>query len=359
MMDSTKIEAAGTVLPFHHYRHLDGFRGIAILLVLVGHAVAFDGSAINALCNLKYVAGLGVSLFFVLSGFLITGLLCREDRRTGTLDLRRFYVRRSLRIFPAFYCLMAVMSILMMCHLITDLSWGAFFISAFYLRNIFIKGYSLAHVWSLSMEEQFYLLWPSALKAMGRRRALMTVVILILLITFWRSIAIYFKLVSTEVILVNPMFRADCILSGCWIALVLDLVTFTGQKLKILRYITHPFFIIPILLSWAVFSSPYNMSYFTGTTFLSAVLLFGLAVAEPTSIFVRLLSSKWLCWIGTISYSLYLWQQLFIAMKVPSWGIIRTFPLDLIFTFACAIISYYVIETPFLRLKKQFEPERK
>src|SRR5947208_7437220 len=118
------------------------------------------------------LAGFGVMLFFQLSGFLITGVLTASAEEYGRIDLREFYVRRALRIFPAAYTFLAFVALAVALGWVTDVSWPGLAIAALYLRNIAGHDVTLGHLWSLSIEEQFYLVWPPVLAFVGWRKAL-------------------------------------------------------------------------------------------------------------------------------------------------------------------------------------------
>ena len=165
---------------------VEGLRGVAIILVIIGHEGDFSlGHPI-----LGQVGAAGVLLFFILSGFLITGMLHREVMDTGHIDLYDFYVRRALRILPAFWVLIAVTVLLMLLGLVTDVTWKAVLACLFFVRNIRGRGQSLGHVWSLSLQEQFYVIWPFIIFRLGLRRALYAAAGLIAAGTLWRTVAI-------------------------------------------------------------------------------------------------------------------------------------------------------------------------
>jgi peptidoglycan/LPS O-acetylase OafA/YrhL len=142
---------------------LDGVRALAIGLVLIAHAL---GSSVSEL------GGLGVVVFFVLSGFLITALLL-DERDTGRVDLPRFYARRALRLFPGLACLLALAAVLPWYFPGDDaLSRPAAVTAAVLYAANWVSGDLgyLSHTWSLAVEEQFYLAWPVVLLALARRR---------------------------------------------------------------------------------------------------------------------------------------------------------------------------------------------
>lgn len=170
--ESIHAAGAGSKIP-----SLDGFRAISILLVLYGHLYGTRGYPSStfgsAMQWLGDVAHLGVLVFFIISGFLITWLLMGERAQSGHISLKNFYLRRSLRIFPAMYTLMLALLIA------TWLGWvqleGRDFAFAMtYTVNYFPNHpWQIGHLWSLAIEEQFYLLWPFALLLLRERRALM------------------------------------------------------------------------------------------------------------------------------------------------------------------------------------------
>ncbi|MGA8273903.1 MAG: acyltransferase [Candidatus Sulfotelmatobacter sp.] len=141
---------------------LDGLRAISISMVLAAH-FAREGFAPEFLGP---YAGVGVRVFFVISGYLITALLLKEHDQTFSINLRRFYVRRAYRIFPAALFFMAIMFVVYW----RNLRWYQMTAALLYVVNYFPRPWVLGHLWSLSVEEQFYLLWPSVLKKWHRHR---------------------------------------------------------------------------------------------------------------------------------------------------------------------------------------------
>ena len=149
---------------------LDGIRALSILAVLFSHL----GGTRHAYPPLPVLASLGilgVRVFFVLSGFLITFLLLGEYQRSGAISLGRFYRARILRIFPAFYTYLLAIALLKTAGLL-HLPWNDIAISAGFVTDLRLTDWNVGHFWSLSTEEQFYLLWPALLLFAGRPRAL-------------------------------------------------------------------------------------------------------------------------------------------------------------------------------------------
>src|ERR1700722_8365542 len=165
---------------------LDGLRAISIALVVGYHAI---NAATQVKSHRDYVGpwehlfngGLGVSIFFVISGFLITHLLLREMKKSGTISLKDFYIRRTFRIWPAFFFYLGIIVLLYWMHLIGIARRGVVAAGAFVYNYVPHVGNPLvAHSWSLSVEEQFYLFWPVVLLALGSRRATVIALIIVL-----------------------------------------------------------------------------------------------------------------------------------------------------------------------------------
>src|ERR1700728_1401265 len=171
---------------------LDGLRAISILLVVVAHSSENFSRWIKLPLGTYLLFGhLGVSVFFVISGFLITSLLLKEWNATGTVGLKRFYVRRAFRIFPPFYLYLGIILVLVLAG-VFHTSLRAFFFAAIYCTDYYLGPGSwfvgLQHIWSLSVEEQFYLLWPAALLLLGKRKAVYLAGFLILISPLLRGV---------------------------------------------------------------------------------------------------------------------------------------------------------------------------
>jgi peptidoglycan/LPS O-acetylase OafA/YrhL len=326
---------------------LDGFRGLAILLVVTGHTLNFT------LHFLPY-AGLkmgeaGVLLFFVLSGYLITGLLRDESKRTGTISLGAFYTRRACRLLPALGIFLAGVALLHSMGLITGVPGRDFVAAIFYVRNIFGKSLSLEHLWSLSLEEQFYTLWPFLFVWLGARRMLRVALGLCVLVMVWRGTAISLHLwdYNTGVFYVRPWFRFDAIAVGCCLALV--------PLPKSPKWVFG--FSAAALMGWSLFGEQLSRPLFiTLQTILAASLLF--SVIQGGSLTRGFFSLSWLRWLGGISYSLYLWQQIFTVTAL-SLGWIRQFPLNILAAITLAVLSRHLVEQPFLELGRRHLANRR
>jgi peptidoglycan/LPS O-acetylase OafA/YrhL len=340
---------------FRHFPQLDTLRGLAVLLVVVGHVVEFSNTTLTGVANA--IAQLGVMLFFILSGFLITGLLYRERMETGQVNLVNFYARRFLRLGPALFLFLGVVSLLVVFKKITDVPVYELAACLLYVRNIFGRSSSLAHIWSLSLEEQFYLLWPQVVKRVRLDRLLAGTLILTVLMCIWRGAAIQLQLFdyNTGVFYIRPYFRFDSILIGCCISLALAQSDMVLARLALLAKRVPATVAWMLLLVWTIWGEGWSRPlYITVQMLGGALVLLQLILHEPESRSV-LKASAPLQYLGKISYSLYLWQQIFLVTKYPDWGILRAFPANVLLTFACAMASYHFVESPILRLKRRFE----
>ncbi|SHF62547.1 acyltransferase family protein [Geodermatophilus nigrescens] len=340
---------------------LDGLRGIAVLLVVGDHTIgAFtdEEAGVPRLLSAVSSGAVGVTLFFVLSGYLITGILTRERARTGRVDFGAFYLRRTLRILPAFYVFLTVVALLGVAGAV-DVS-GAQLLSA----GLFVWDYSpaadgwwLGHTWSLAIEEQFYLLWPLALAFLRPQRAVWIAVAYLVAAPAIRLGN--YVLVESARDDVWMMFhaRADALLLGCLLALLPTAYPAAWARLRGLAgaRATVPLALVAIVGSSLLskrFGGYWELPFgLTVVTLGGGVLLLVAVTRETPSVFTRVLRWRVLTAVGLISYSLYLWQQLFLAPEDIALPVVGTTPLAVPAAFAAATLSYLLVERPFLRLK--------
>lgn len=331
---------------------LDGLRAVAVSLVLVAH-----------LRVIPWVGGggpVGVDLFFVISGFLITSLLLREWRAKGNIQLGQFYIRRALRIWPAFavllivYILLATQSSDFGDHLKAA---GA---AAFSIMN-WVQAFDLApvgflgHAWSLSIEEQFYLVWPAILIVLLARfglRALVPFLLATFAIAFAWRLYLVASGASANRIFSGSDTHADPILLGCLLACI-TLSPDVRQGLER----TWPIPVIGLVaLLLALQWQPEWMAFaFTAHGVLAAWII--VAALAPGLSMTSLLATAPMVWLGKRSYSLYLWH---VPILHTLWGLDIPFlvgsALAVPISILAAHLSYEFIELPFLRMKKAHEP---
>jgi peptidoglycan/LPS O-acetylase OafA/YrhL len=336
-----------------HYPQLDGLRGVAIALVVIGHLARFSFGLGGVWTT---IASAGVSIFFALSGFLITNILLEEVETSGSFSFKNFYARRALRLLPALFLFLAAMTVLKCLGLFRQDSWFAIAASTLYLRNIWGSGDGTGHLWSLSLEEQFYLTWPLLLLLTFRRRRSITIVVLVCLAAI-RAAVLHFGLVNEAagVVYTRPWFRYDSILYGCLIAILLRAGSESARSPRIAAF-AHPLLTIPLLVLATTISpqSALNPISLTLQALLAAAVTYSVVVCPRDSALYRGMALPPLRFLGRISYSLYLWQQPFVVVRTPSWGGLRTFPVSVVVALILAIGSHYLIERPFLALKARF-----
>lgn len=353
--DSPGLAGAGEYR-FSHFPQLDGFRGLAVLLVVVGHALQYVDLPAMFVVG-QVMAGLGVFLFFVLSGYLITSLLYRERTETGTVNLKKFYIRRGLRLGPALLLFFAVIIVLMKFRLITDIPKYELAAALFYARNIFGRSESLAHLWSLSLEEQFYLCWPICFLWLPLKKVLPTILAVTCGFVIWRGLAIYFGLFSYEsgIYYMRPYFRFDSILIGGCLAVALAPNHSNIQQLRII-WRKIPAAVLWLLLFAVSLAGErgYGRPFLISVQMILICSLLAQLVLGYSEWSLVFFEQKWLRYMGRISYSLYLWQQVFIVTQTPSWGILRRFPISILVPFLLSMLSYHFLELPFLRLKARY-----
>ena len=315
---------------------LDGLRAISISLVLVGHwaELRYHSDVAGAFANL------GVRFFFVISGYLITTLLLTEQDKTGTIGLREFYVRRAYRILPAAIVFMVPVFIIYW----NQLRWYHAAAAALYLANFdYAHPWFLGHLWSLSVEEQFYFLWPGVLKKWYRHRA--TILIVVVGFAPLYRVACHFLQLHGRADETFPAV-ADVLAIGCLLAIFakyLPAVTRGAALAMIVPVVLAPvylgalrFHLTPLLLFvlWPVMH-----------VCIAGLLLH--VVQNPYWI----LNVRPVMWLGKISYSLYLWQQLFVyGTHSRPWYFV-------FFAVGLASASYYLVEQPMLRVRdRRAEP---
>jgi peptidoglycan/LPS O-acetylase OafA/YrhL len=341
--------------------YLDGLRGYSILSVVVLHVVG-SRHVPRWLVPAHLLFGngrLGVHVFFAISGFLITTLLLREVDLTGTISLRGFYQRRIARIFPAAYLYIAAIALLV-CIGVVQTHWGAFLAASLFCWNYGVALNLLTytpdelifdHFWSLSLEEQFYLFWPGCLLLLGPIRSRSIAIVSIVLLPFAR-IASY-ALFPKSRFQLSAMFHLgiDEIFWGALVALAYA----RGTHLKLkgnrwLGWLTLAYAVVTIfVLTPAIDQVPGLGRFVVPTAYSSfASLLLLWLLSGDTGIIRAALQWRPLCWVGVISYSLYVWQELFLAVKPVE----LPFPFNVGCAFLAAILSYYLVESP---LRKKFQ----
>jgi peptidoglycan/LPS O-acetylase OafA/YrhL len=348
---------------------LDGLRAVSIGGVLLAHAsIGFTGSPGGWPHALGERAGsLGVLFFFVISGYLITSLLKREADRTGRIDLVGFYQRRMLRIFPAFYTYLAVIAGLTTAGVlsIAPRELVAAGLHVWNYGGLWIDGtahgvWFLGHFWTLALEEQFYLLWPLTVVLVGLRRSAAVAVGVCVAAPLLR-VACYalFPQARGMIIMMLPT-GADALMVGC-VAALLE----SGDRFEQLMHkVAAPAGAALALAALVCVSTPLTVAFRGAYTLPIGRTIDALCVCiivismtrHANSLAGRLLNTRPLIHIGVLSYSLYLWQQLFLTSFNTTWT--GRLPLSLVCAYSAALCSYLFIERPFLALKQKTHRRR-
>lgn len=326
---------------------LDGLRAASVALVILAHHT----TNLPSLAALDWVGYSGVDVFFVISGFLITYLLLKENEAAGAISLKNFYFRRFFRIFPPFYVYLAVIGILWATGVFPQTARN-FISAATYTWNYQHHSgdsWLLGHTWSLSIEEQFYLLWPPCLVLLGRKRSTYLAIGVILFSPATRGLTYFMapSLRGAEGMMLHT--RLDILMFGCAMALLWKDAHFNAFADRLLHPGLFAFSVFYIVVLAPLLSSRFQARYdwtvgYTIRGFLiSIVLLY--VVRKPASLPGRFLNLGPIAHVGVVSYSLYLWQQMFSGPNA------FLFPLDALAALACAELSFWLIERPSLRLR--------
>lgn len=342
---------------------LDGFRGIAILLVVIGHW-GFG----------QYLpGGFGVNLFFFISGFLITRLMINEHKKNGKVDLKNFYARRMLRLYPALIFMLAVSvsyTVLIGCQV----SLNDILSTLFYYRNYYMiygkpdvsfqcsKVYGI--VWSLAVEEHFYIIFPVLFLLLYKRLVYLVTTIAVLLVgvLLWR-----FYIVDTQGIsslVVERIYRltdtrADAILYGCLLSIIMD----SSIKDAYMRFVSHKltFTIAVLILLFTfvyrdlAFRETYRYSL-QGLVFLC--LIPAVLYARTYKHLLTIFNHSVLTYIGKISYSLYMFHWVGVCLAEyyvgPERGGFSWLAIAIPVGLGLTLISFYFVEKPMIAIRKRF-----
>lgn len=359
---------------------LDTLRFFAFLGVFVFHVVPNDSNfylthhflppaVVPLICAIARAGAFGVDLFFALSAYLITILLIREEEVRGQIDIRAFYLRRILRIWPLYFFFIAVAAFVPLWDRTQHLGWD--YIAGYLLLAgnwVYVwKGlpYSIANpLWSVSIEEQFYLVWPLALRRMSRHQLVYVVMSLLLLANTARAYLVLSHVLGAAV-QYNTFARLDAIALGILVAYVL------GSEVPSLTLFGRSALAAFSLSLWCIVAACVNLNAQTevapvlGTLIgrpLVAIAAAGLLVAVigAPSAGARVLSNTGLTYLGRISYGLYVYHMagLMIAEHFVRTNSVRKFAAYAFSGFALtlifSILSYRWLESPFLKLKERF-----
>jgi peptidoglycan/LPS O-acetylase OafA/YrhL len=332
---------------------LDGIRAISIFLVLLAHFVGTVGNNVPKwILPFTQMGNLGVRIFFVISGFLITTLLISEQNKTGTISLVKFYFNRTFRIFPAFYAFIIAILIANAVGY-TSLHDGDLFHAVTYTTNYHHdRAWDLGHLWSLAVEEQFYLLWPAILLFLGMRGALFASTAYLIIGPVVRVLT--WNYFPDDRVGIGESFQtvADTIATGCVFAFIKAKLDENTVFAKIQSKLTSVIGFVTLIAVLNHLKGHISFMYPIGETLLNIfiVLFIDWCLRNSTGYLGKFLSFRPLVFVGMLSYSLYLWQQPFLNQHSDAF--IASAPVNIVFVFLCAFISYYLVENPFLRMRE-------
>jgi len=350
-----------TTASFGYRPCLDGLRAVAVLAVMVFHA----GVGIGAFRILPGGRG-GVVVFFALSGFLITAILLKEFHNNGRISLKAFYKRRALRLIPALLFLLVVFNIYTTFFEPKDLSRQSYWFSlaaVFYVSNwlrVIPYGHpALNHLWTLSIEEQFYLLWPALLIVMLKLKLtcgqIATLIGIIIIVSPFYRLFLWQKPGSLYYVYNAFDTRAETLLVGCALALV-RYDKLPSRLMKVVGMVSAAVLFVTFLIG----SDRIELIFGISVIGYATVGIIAAALQNPASAAVKFLEWRPLVWTGKLSYSLYLWHLpvFYVVGWSPMWHG-KAYPMfAFVLSFVFASISYYLIEQPFLRLKEKFSVEQ-
>jgi len=302
----------------HYLPTLDGWRAVAISMVVASHAVTIDsarngsGGVVNLLTF--RLGTFGVMLFFAISGFLICTRLLVQEETYGCASLRSFYIRRAFRIIPAAYLYLLVIGMLSLMGAIAT-SWTDIVSAAAFLSNYIIaRSWFTGHFWSLALEEHFYLFWPPLLVYLGRKRAIWISAVLIAVTVILRYLALAGAPPGTDLPGYTQL-RLDAFMFPCVLAILLR------SKRAVRRFteiITPAVWcgLIALVAAGIALGALIPVWREPQRVLQSAALPVVVAstVLRPNDWFACLLRLRAVEWLGRVSYSVYLWQQLVFGL---------------------------------------------
>lgn len=342
---------------------LNGWRAVSILLVLGYHTAMMPAfpQTYSRFFSTLFDGNLGVRFFFTISGFLITWLMLKEETEFGRVSLKNFYVRRTLRIWPVYLAFLAVLGTLQLSGVVVqhEAAWRGLLT---FTRNYYdkttgdIRDYASSHCWSLSIEEQFYLVWPLIFCLAAKRWRVGILVFAILFSAGFKTIYLlgdYDRHHSHFLFQDYATFNyLDCLAWGCLGAMAL------AARRSLLEAWFRKCPAILFSISFSLVLIPYLIGVGNGLQAAAFTVLLLHSVIFPDWPFYRILNVKWISRIGILSYSIYIWHQL-IWMLWPA-TLACVWFLWLPLTLGIAWVSYEFLEKPLIALRARFhDPKMK
>ena len=353
---------------FLHFPNLNALRAIAALLVLIHHAEQFkDVFKLDNYWNIPFIqviGKLGVVLFFVLSGFLITYLLFNEEKYSNKINIKSFYIRRVLRIWPLYYLIIFLsyfvlpyIGILSIENIPEVISLKTFLLYIFMLPNLVLSNIGFvpyaSQTWSIGTEEQFYLIWPLLFILFSKNKILLMLSVIIGYIGVKYYLTINPKnLFGINLLYFWNTFNIDCMAIGGLIAIL------SFKKSKVLNYINNNYVfylsaLIVIILM--IFGVNFGFFHYEIYAILFAIIILNLATNKALE---AILENKMFNYLGSISYGIYMYHSIAIvvAIKLSIYFNLELiiYPVALSLTLLFSHLSFNYLEKPFLKLKNKF-----
>jgi len=308
-----------------------------------------------------FAGSIGVWIFFVISGFLITTLLLKEKLQTNRISLRLFYIRRFLRIIPVAYLFLITLVVLNGALKLQVPSKS--FLSAFlFFQNLpKLSSYNwyVQHYWSLSVEEQFYLTFPFLLVYSINKYIKVSILLIVFIPVIeylgFNKVSVFYSNATVHAItfvIINLLGNMIYILIGSLSAILLYKKIINFKDTLISRWLS--LFLLPLAILLVTDSSPLFVPHANLVVFPVLIALVIVLNLNVKSVLTLILNNKVLSYIGVLSYSIYIWQQLF--SNSGTWLVnINSYLLHVCLIFAIAAISYHFYEKPFLKIKSKFK----
>lgn len=364
---------------------LDGVRGFAVLLVLMVHILPYNPVSVELpfskyVHSFSHMGWVGVDIFFVLSGFLITTILLRT--KAGDGYFKNFYARRSLRIFPLYYLTITMVFVLVYLffpdqreEVVFSLPWYYFYVSNWGFSFLTLADpFAIGLTWSLAIEEQFYLIWPLIVCYLNSKRLTVFSLILVISSLILRIVIPYIYISPTvdygELFYHATFTRLDSLILGALIAIAYE----SKSLKKTLNVLAAPVFVVALaMVAYLVYLNPISPlwdnppMYIYGFTFIAlgaGGLIVMLTTYSENNLLRRIFRIRFLSFFGKYSYAIYLFHRIPILFldKYFKENSISGYPGWFLFSFLAllipvimALISWNLFEGPILNLKKYFE----
>ncbi len=353
-----KNQGINPIAEYGYIPGLNGIRALSVLIVLIAHmglSHAIPG-------------GFGVTVFFFISGFLITRILIAENEMKGRIKLNQFYIRRFIRLYPALLFMLFGTTLIYFLNGWAEPRPLEMFSAVFYGMNFYeinIRTNDIAplmpwtHLWSLAVEEHFYLIFPLFLVFLKGNwpRILKGLVVVLIATLLWRVFLFY----QTDVLIEEYIYkmtdtRIDSLVWGCLLSIMLHVHRSTKKVSWLIGYVPIVLCSLVILSTFVIrdeafrYTARYSVQ---GCTLF--VLFLNLFFSQKLSWVISILEWKPLAWFGTISYALYLWHVPVIDACIRFVGEgPMAYSLAFLISIYAAAFSYYIVEKRFLKLRKRF-----